>query len=80
LAILKSKHHKGSRHAYYVDVWLDPATNDCWIHYHDNHCPRGLSYLWPLEKEKIEEKRIDTAIEALALVYESKFIFDHIIY
>jgi hypothetical protein len=31
---------------------------------------------WKLEK--IEEKRIDTAIEALALAYESKFIFDHI--
>jgi len=30
------------------------------------------------KKEKIEEKRIDTAIEALALAYESKFIFDHI--
>ena len=30
------------------------------------------------KKEKIEEKRIDTAIEALALVYESKFIFDQI--
>jgi hypothetical protein len=30
------------------------------------------------KKEKIEEKRIETAIEALALVYESKFIFDHI--
>jgi hypothetical protein len=29
-------------------------------------------------REKIEEKRIDTAIETLALVYESKFIFDHI--
>lgn len=29
-------------------------------------------------KEKIEEKRIDTAIEALALVYESKFVFDAI--
>lgn len=30
------------------------------------------------KKERIEEKRIDTAIEALTLVYESKFIFDHI--
>jgi hypothetical protein len=30
------------------------------------------------KKEKIEEKRIDTAIDALALVYESKFIFDFI--
>jgi hypothetical protein len=30
------------------------------------------------KNEKIEEKRIETAIEALALVYESKFIFDHI--
>jgi hypothetical protein len=30
------------------------------------------------KREKIEEKRIDIAIEALALVYESKFIFDHI--
>src|SRR5262245_16621356 len=30
------------------------------------------------KREKLEEKRIDTAIEALALVYESKFIFDHI--
>lgn len=30
------------------------------------------------KKEKLEEKRIDTAIDALALVYESKFIFDHI--
>jgi hypothetical protein len=29
-------------------------------------------------REKIEEKRIDTAVEALALVYESKFIFDNI--
>jgi hypothetical protein len=30
------------------------------------------------KREKLEEKRIDTAIEALALAYESKFIFDHI--
>jgi hypothetical protein len=30
------------------------------------------------KKEKIEEKRIDTAIEALALVYESRFVFEHI--
>jgi hypothetical protein len=30
------------------------------------------------KKEKIEEKRIDVAIEALALVYEAKFVFDHI--
>ncbi|MGL5164717.1 MAG: hypothetical protein ACRC9K_02375 [Afipia sp.] len=30
------------------------------------------------KREKIEEKRIDIAIEALALCYESKFIFDHI--
>ena len=30
------------------------------------------------KKEKVEEKRIETAIEALALVYESKFIFEHI--
>ncbi|HKX07625.1 MAG TPA: hypothetical protein VJN67_05500, partial [Stellaceae bacterium] len=30
------------------------------------------------KKEKLEEKRIETAIEALALVYESKFIFEHI--
>ena len=30
------------------------------------------------KREKLEEKRIDTAIEALALVYESKFIFDRI--
>src|SRR3979411_2682017 len=30
------------------------------------------------KREKIEEKRIDTAIDALALVYESKFIFDRI--
>jgi hypothetical protein len=30
------------------------------------------------KREKLEEKRIDTAIETLALVYESKFIFDHI--
>jgi hypothetical protein len=29
-------------------------------------------------REKIEEKRIETAIEALALVYESKFVFDNI--
>lgn len=30
------------------------------------------------KREQIEGKRIDIAIEALALVYESKFIFDHI--
>jgi len=30
------------------------------------------------KREKIEEKRIDTAIDALALVHEGKFIFDHI--
>jgi len=30
------------------------------------------------KKEKLEEKRMETAIEALALVYESKFVFDHI--
>lgn len=30
------------------------------------------------KKEKIEEKRIETAIDALAMSYESKFIFDHI--
>ena len=30
------------------------------------------------KREKIEEKRIDTAIDALALAYESKFIFDNI--
>jgi|SRR5262249_4873721 len=30
------------------------------------------------KRERLEEKRIDTAIEALALVYESKFIFGHI--
>jgi len=30
------------------------------------------------KREKIEEKQIYTAIEALALVYESRFIFDHI--
>jgi hypothetical protein len=30
------------------------------------------------KREKLEEKRIDTAIETLALVYESKSIFDHI--
>ena len=30
------------------------------------------------KREQIEERRIDTAIDALALVYESKFIFDHI--
>jgi hypothetical protein len=29
-------------------------------------------------REQIEGKRIDTAIEALTLVYESKFIFEHI--
>jgi hypothetical protein len=29
-------------------------------------------------KEKLEEKRIDIAIETLALTYKSKFIFDHI--
>jgi hypothetical protein len=29
-------------------------------------------------REKIEEKRIDTAVEALALVYESKLVFEHI--
>ena len=29
-------------------------------------------------REKIEEKRIDTAVEALALAYESKFVFDNI--
>ena len=30
------------------------------------------------KKEKIEEKRIDISIEALALMHESKFIFEHI--
>jgi hypothetical protein len=30
------------------------------------------------KKEKIEEKRIDTAIDALAIVYEGKFVFDSI--
>jgi hypothetical protein len=30
------------------------------------------------KKEKLEEKRIETAIDALSMVYESKFIFDHI--
>src|SRR5260370_25608846 len=30
------------------------------------------------KREKIEENRIDTAIDALAVVYESKIIFDHI--
>ena len=30
------------------------------------------------KREKLEERRIETAIDALALVYESKFIFDHI--
>ena len=30
------------------------------------------------KKEKIEEKRIDAAIDALSLMHESKFIFDHI--
>jgi hypothetical protein len=30
------------------------------------------------KREKIEEKRIETAIDALAVMYESKFIFDHI--
>lgn len=30
------------------------------------------------KKEQIEERRIETAIDALALVYETKFIFDHI--
>jgi hypothetical protein len=29
-------------------------------------------------EEKLEEKRIEIAIEALALVYESRFIFDHL--
>jgi hypothetical protein len=29
-------------------------------------------------KEKLEEKRIDIAIEALALTYEARFIFDSI--
>lgn len=30
------------------------------------------------KREKLEEKRIDVAIDALALTYESKFIFDNI--
>jgi hypothetical protein len=30
------------------------------------------------KREKLEEKRIDIAIDALALTYESKYIFDHI--
>ncbi len=30
------------------------------------------------KKEKIEEKRIDTAIDALVIAYESKFVFDTI--
>lgn len=30
------------------------------------------------KREKLEEKRIDVAIDALSLVYESKYIFDHI--
>ena len=30
------------------------------------------------KREKIEEKRIEVAIDALAVMYESKFIFDHI--
>jgi hypothetical protein len=30
------------------------------------------------KKEKIEEKRIEVAIDALALMYESRFIFDNI--
>ena len=30
------------------------------------------------KREQLEEKRIETAIDALAIVYESKFVFDHI--
>jgi hypothetical protein len=30
------------------------------------------------KREKIEDRRIETAIDALAVMYESKFIFDHI--
>lgn len=30
------------------------------------------------KREKLEEKRIEAAIDALAMVYEGKFIFDHI--
>ena len=30
------------------------------------------------KREKLEEKRIDAAIDALTLVHESKFIFDYI--
>jgi hypothetical protein len=30
------------------------------------------------KREQLEEKRIETAIDALAIVYESKFVFDNI--
>jgi hypothetical protein len=30
------------------------------------------------KREKIEEKKIDVAVEALAIAYESKYVFDHI--
>ena|ERR1700738_2899485 len=39
---------------------------------------RGFRTFERWKREKLEERRIDTAIEALALAYESKFIFDHI--
>jgi hypothetical protein len=38
----------------------------------------GFRTLERWKREKIEEKKIDTAIDALALAYESKFIFDNI--
>jgi hypothetical protein len=38
----------------------------------------GLRTFGKYRKEKIEERRIEAAIDALALMYESRFVFDHI--
>ena len=55
-----------------MGIRLDPASDDCRLFNYVRDCGLGLSLL------RVEERRIGVAIDALALVYESKFVFQAI--
>jgi hypothetical protein len=61
-----------------VDVRVDTTADDFWPRDYDRNRGHRFSNVQQWRKEKIEERRIEIAIEALSIAYETKYVFENI--
>lgn len=65
----------GLPHERPLGIWLDATSYAHRIRHHDWNRGGRISDVGRWKREKLEERRIEAALDALTLAYETKFVF-----